>query len=220
MTDSNTATPGRRALVAGYAATAADLTLVALGLLSMVASAVYFTVVWEIAAVAYMASAWYVSRRMTYRGASDSRTGVFRWLSWLMPLAASAAGVNAALVALVGKSIGEDGIEKFALTAIGVAGIVIAWGLINTSFVNVYMSILDRSDPDRPPFHVPGTPDPDYPEMIYFSFTIGTSFAASDVDVLTRRARRAVLAHSVVAFFFNALVVAAAFQAMQQLTSI
>lgn len=133
-----------------------------------------------------------------------------------MPLAASLAGVNAALIALVGKSLAEDGADPGGLRVLGVAGIVIAWGLLNTSFVNVYMALIDRAHPDLPPFGVPGEPDPDYPEMIYFSFTVGTSFAASDVDVLTRPARRAVLIHSTVAFFFNAVVVAAAFQALQQ----
>lgn len=209
--------PVNPARLAGYAATGADSALVILSLVSVLAGSVPLMIAWEVTAVAYLAAAWLLSRRMTLRGSTDSRTGIFRWLSWLMPLAASLAGVNAAVIALVGRNLVVDGADPGGLRAVGVAGIVIAWGLLNTSFVNVYMALIDQAAPDRPPFAVPGEPEPDYPEMIYFSFTVGTSFAASDVDVLTRPARRTVLVHSVVAFFFNAVVVASAFQAIQQL---
>ncbi|NLG46324.1 DUF1345 domain-containing protein [Gordonia sp. (in: high G+C Gram-positive bacteria)] len=208
----------RRSRMAGFAATVADSVLVALSLVSVFADSLILMVIWEVTAVAYIVAAWLLSQRMTMRGASDSRTGIFQWLSWLMPLAASVAGINAALLALVGKSLVEDGYDVGGLRVLGVAGIIISWALLNASFVNVYMTLLDRAKPDAPPFHVPGEPHPDYPEMIYFSFTIGTSFSVSDVHVITRQARRAVLVHSVVAFFFNAIVVAAAFQVLQQIT--
>lgn len=204
--------------MAGFAATIADSVLVVLSLVSVLADSLILMVIWEVTAVVYIAAAWVLSQRLTMRGASDSRTGIFQWLSWLMPLAASVAGINAALLALVGKSLVEDGYDAGGLRVLGVAGIIISWALLNASFVNVYMTLLDRAKPDAPPFLVPGEPDPDYPEMIYFSFTIGTSFSVSDVHVLTRQARRAVLVHSVVAFFFNAIVVAAAFQVLQQIT--
>lgn len=207
----------RNARLAGYAATVTDSALVILSLASVLAGSLPLMIVWEVAAAAYMTAAYLATRRMTLRGTTDSRTGIFRWLSWLMPLAASLAGVNAALVSLVGRNLVAEGIDPGGLRVIGVAGIVIAWGLLNTSFVNVYMTFVDNAPDDRPPFRVPGEPKPDYPEMIYFSFLVGTSFAPSDVDVLTRPARRAVLVHGVVAFFFNAVVVAAAFQAVQQL---
>ncbi|WP_062392941.1 DUF1345 domain-containing protein [Gordonia phthalatica] len=211
----HTVSPAAR--LAGYSATVADSALVVLSLVSVLTRSMTLMIVWEVAAATYMVAALMLSRRMTIRGTADTRTGFFRWMSGLMPFAASLAGVNAALVSLVGRNLVVEGADPSGLRVVGVAGIVIAWGLLNTSFVNVYMTLIDRAAPDRPPFDVPGEDDPDYPEMIYFSFTIGTSFAASDIEVLTRPARRAVLSHSVVAFFFNAIVVASAFQAIQQL---
>ncbi|MEZ2371333.1 DUF1345 domain-containing protein [Arthrobacter sp. RCC_34] len=56
-------------------------------------------------------------------------------------------------------------------------------------------------------------------DYLYFSFTIGTSFATSDVEVVGDRTRRVVLVHSIVGFFYNALVVAVAFQVLQGLAS-
>lgn len=51
---------------------------------------------------------------------------------------------------------------------------------------------------------------PELAEFLYFSFTIGTSFAVSDVTVVSRSMRKRVTAHSVLSFFFNAAVVAIA----------
>ena len=47
---------------------------------------------------------------------------------------------------------------------------------------------------------------------MYFAITIGTTFATSDVNVVSRRLRWTVATDSVLAFFHNAIVMAIAFQ--------
>jgi uncharacterized membrane protein len=47
-------------------------------------------------------------------------------------------------------------------------------------------------------------------DFAYFAFTIGTSFAVSDVDVTSRAIRRAVLGHQILSFFFNTSILALA----------
>lgn len=54
----------------------------------------------------------------------------------------------------------------------------------------------------------PNEPTPDFGDFTYFAFVIGTTFAMSDVNVTTRRMRWVVLTHSVVGFFYNAVVIA------------
>ena len=44
-----------------------------------------------------------------------------------------------------------------------------------------------------------------------FSFTLGTSFAASDVTVTSRTMRWHVMMHSILSFFYNTVVLAVAF---------
>jgi len=44
-------------------------------------------------------------------------------------------------------------------------------------------------------------------DFVYFSFTVGSSFAASDVTVLSSRTRWTVVWHSVSSFFFNGLII-------------
>ncbi|NLG54322.1 MAG: DUF1345 domain-containing protein, partial [Rhodococcus sp.] len=66
-------------------------------------------------------------------------------------------------------------------------------------------------------------PDNTWPtrlDYLYFAFTIGTTFATSDVEVREVGVRRIVLLHSIISFFYNALVVAVAFQVLQGLASL
>jgi len=50
--------------------------------------------------------------------------------------------------------------------------------------------------------------DPDYWDFLYFSFVVGMTAQVSDVQVLTQRWRRLVLAHGLLSFLFNTLVLA------------
>ncbi len=52
-------------------------------------------------------------------------------------------------------------------------------------------------------FDFPGTAEPDYWDFLYFSFTAGMSFAASDVNVTSGAVRRIVVGQCLLAFLFN-----------------
>ncbi len=54
----------------------------------------------------------------------------------------------------------------------------------------------------------PGTPDPDYWDVTYFSVVLSMACQTSDVVITTRPLRRLVLLHSVIAFFFNVIILA------------
>ena len=55
---------------------------------------------------------------------------------------------------------------------------------------------------------IPGSPHPDYWDFLYFSFTIGMTFQTSDVQITSRSLRRQALAHGVLSFFFNTVILA------------
>lgn len=60
----------------------------------------------------------------------------------------------------------------------------------------------------------PETEEPGGYEFLYFSFVIGMTAQTSDVSITTTDMRRINLAHSVVAFFFNTILIAAAVNAV------
>jgi uncharacterized membrane protein len=61
----------------------------------------------------------------------------------------------------------------------------------------------------KPPLDFPGEEsDPDYWDFLYFSFVVGMTAQVSDVQVTTQYWRRLVLAHGLLSFLFNTVVLA------------
>ncbi|WP_202616278.1 DUF1345 domain-containing protein [Actinomyces sp. 432] len=86
---------------------------------------------------------------------------------------------------------------------------VLGWALLHLGYARHYERLDHLYGPS---LRFPGTTDPDLTDYVYFSLTVGTTFATSDVMVVSRRLRWTVLVHSVLAFFYNAIVLAIAFR--------
>ena len=82
-------------------------------------------------------------------------------------------------------------------------GVVSAWGVLHTSYALHYAYLYYRSEESAGGLAFPGEQSPDQLDFAYFAFTIGTSFAVSDVDVTHPTMRRAVLGHQILSFFYN-----------------
>lgn len=93
-----------------------------------------------------------------------------------------------------------------------VGTLAMAWVFTNIVFMLHYAHMHYAPDvasgTDAGGFEFPGTPEPDYWDFLYFSFTAGMSFAASDVDVTRGAVRRIVMVHSLLSFVFNIGVLA------------
>ncbi|MEI6483052.1 MAG: DUF1345 domain-containing protein [Betaproteobacteria bacterium] len=68
-----------------------------------------------------------------------------------------------------------------------------------------YFSLAHQHDPG---LHFPGTAKPDYFDFVYFSCVIGTSAQTADVSFTNGSMRRTGLAHGILAFFFNTILIA------------
>jgi len=55
---------------------------------------------------------------------------------------------------------------------------------------------------------IPGNEAPDYMDFAYFAFVIGMTFQVSDIQISSRQIRRVVLAHGILSFLFNTVIVA------------
>jgi uncharacterized membrane protein len=98
--------------------------------------------------------------------------------------------------------------------ALAAGTILLSWLFMNTIFAlhyaHGYYGDADPSDDYKPigGLGFPGQPQPDYWDFMYFSFVIGMTFQVSDVQIEDHSLRRGVLAHGVLAFFFNVIIVA------------
>ncbi|WP_063920777.1 DUF1345 domain-containing protein [Nocardia mikamii] len=164
-------------------------------------------VVWDVLAAVYVVI-WAV-RLLRNRREDDPG----EWLgevqgNWAVLLAiglASAVG----LVAVVSMIADVD--EKFGAAAKAVAAVaaLLAWFLLHLGFAEQYARTYYALLPDRA-LAFPGSEQPNLLDFAYFAFTIGVSFAVSDVETHHRDIRVQVLVHSVLGFFYNAAVIGVA----------
>lgn len=145
---------------------------------------------------------WVDSRTET--GQPPSRVqanALVRWVSLIASLVSGLVGLVASFMVVLGD---PDADVKLLYKVIGVWAIVVAWTLIHWGFAQFYYT--HHYAAARPGLEFPGTEMPDLVDFAYFSFTIGTTFATTDVVILSRRMRWRVLLHSVLTFFFNSAI--------------
>lgn len=102
------------------------------------------------------------------------------------------------------------------------SSVVFGWLAIHTMFAMHYAHLFwqpgeqEKGEPSGG-LDFPETPEPGAYDFLYFSFVIGMTAQTSDVAITTTAMRRINLAHSVMAFFFNTVLVAACVNAVVSL---
>ncbi len=110
------------------------------------------------------------------------------------------------------------GLELHADQYGGVIGLLLAsvslllsWLFMNTMFAlhyaHRYYGDNQRQEP-RGGLDFPGDKNPDYWDFAYFAIVIGMTFQVSDVQICARPMRHIALLQSVIAFFFNVIIIA------------
>jgi uncharacterized membrane protein len=110
----------------------------------------------------------------------------------------------AAIVVLLG---GGEGKSDPAQLALAIGTIFLSWGFVHSIFGLHYAHEFYSENPQGG-LKFPGGEKPDYWDFVYFSFVVGMTFQVSDVAVTSRRIRRTVTAHAIVAFLFNVALLA------------
>jgi uncharacterized membrane protein len=110
----------------------------------------------------------------------------------------------------------EDGPGALTL-GLALASVPLGWLTLHTvaafRYGHVYYARADADGGKRREaggLAFPRTDEPGCWDFLYHSFVIGMTAQVSDVQVLTARMRRLVLAHSIAAFFYNTVLLALA----------
>lgn len=163
----------------------------------------------DIAACCFLGmSAWMFSHSTTAsmrtRAAAEDND---RW-SFLFSSIALSAVVLIALFAEL-QAAGKSDAFEIVLAA---SSLVLSWLFMNTMFAlhyaHGYYSVDQSEAKHRAALEFPGGQDPDYWDFAYFAIVIGMTFQVSDVQIGSRHLRRIALMHSVIAFFFNVVILA------------
>ena len=174
-----------------------------------------FLVAFDGGAVVFLAAVWIMMAQATPDGmrrrAEIEDEGRYAVLGF------SVAAATAILLAIVFEL---HGIKDQPSAPVGfhvvlaAATILLSWLFMNTMFAlhyaHGYYGDIDPSSKYKAVGGLvfPGRHDPDYWDFMYFSFVVGMTFQVSDVQVKAHKLRREVLAHGVLAFFFNVVIVA------------
>lgn len=126
--------------------------------------------------------------------------------------AVTIATVASALVALF-RILSADSGDSQAWLIIALLSVPLGWATIHTmaafQYAKLFWGKLTNGQLRRG-LQFPEGNDPDGWDFVYFSFVIGMAAQTADVSIADRSIRRFALAHSVVAYFFNAVLIAAA----------
>jgi uncharacterized membrane protein len=165
---------------------------------------------WDAASLVFLVLALVMVARAT--SASMRRRAAIetegRWV-FLALMAGAAFFSMFAILGVMREAKGAGG--DLALSLLAGGTILLSWLLAHTVFAlhyaHAYFNDLAANRPcglDFPSKH----DDPDYWDFLYFSFVVGMTAQVSDVQVLTQSWRRLVLAHGILAFLFNTIVLA------------
>jgi uncharacterized membrane protein len=123
-------------------------------------------------------------------------------------IAACLASMGAVVVALTQSNQNGDATSA-ALVILSVLATMVAWGLVNTVYAFKYarMYFVDERDSG---FDFKQEAPPTYSDFAYLAFTVGMSFAVSDIEPTSSLTRRHALPHSLLSYFFGTVLIAVA----------
>lgn len=141
---------------------------------------------------------------------SEAPTRFGGFLATFSAFLAASIGASAALTLVITKKFGA---LDWSLKLLAVWAMVLAWFLVHWGFARIYEYRAHRyhSLTGEDAFRFPDTPVRSIADYTYFSFTIGSSFATSDVEVRSSSVRLWVMTHSILSFFFNGVIIVLAF---------
>jgi len=127
--------------------------------------------------------------------------------------ATTLATVTAALVSLF-IVINAPGDASAVRLTLALASVPLGWATIHLMAAIHYAHLFWQPGPGegkpRLGLTFPGTREPEGWDFVYFAFVIGMAAQTSDVAITGAHIRKFALAHSIAAFFFNTVLVAAA----------
>lgn len=167
---------------------------------------------WDIGVLLLLAIDWRriagADARTTARRAASEDVG--RLLVWLILLGVAFFSMYSAIFVLKDAQTYTSTARLF-WSGLALLGVLLAWALTHTAFALRYAH-LHYGSMHLGGFDFPGNKPPTELDFAYLAFTVGMTFATSDVNVTSTNARRAVLAHALVSFLYSVTILAIAIQ--------
>ena len=183
---------------------------------------------WSLGVAVYLALAWWLcerfdAERTRERAQAQDEPSVVLFLLMLLATLACVA----AIVVMMQQGRDLSGVARTLHIAVSVVALIASWLFIHTIFAFRYAhryyqeeQVQEKQDQAKqeqgkkteqdggPGLQYPGGQDPDYFDLLYYSYVVGMTSQVSDVQVTSREMRRLTMVHSVLSFAFNMLILA------------
>jgi uncharacterized membrane protein len=162
---------------------------------------------WDVAAGVYMAWVWLKIWRLDAERTASIAVAEdpTRATSDAVTLGAAVASLAAVGVVLA-SAAQSSGATQFARLGLGLASVVISWGVVHTVFTLLYARLYYTGIDGGVDFNQPAPPT--YADFAYLSFTIGMTFQVSDTALEDREIRKSALHHALLSFLFSTGILA------------
>lgn len=121
----------------------------------------------------------------------------------------AAVAVSVVVMVALALELHGSGRPTPARVTIAAISLLLGWLFVNTMFALHYAQEYYGGPREaRGGLAFPGRAEPDYWDFVYFAIVLGMTFQVSDVAITARRMRHLALAHSIIAFFFNVVIIA------------
>jgi uncharacterized membrane protein len=166
---------------------------------------------WNAGAVLYLVLAWHMTHLTPVQAirnrSADQDEGA---MAILLLVVLGAVAVLLAVGTQLAEVKGMHGLARSAHMGLAALTVLTSWLFTQVLFAlhyahDFYLARL-RGTPD--PLQFPGTAEPTYSDFFYFACIIGTSAQTADVSFAGTGVRRVGTLHCVLAFFFNAALLA------------
>jgi uncharacterized membrane protein len=171
-----------------------------------VATAVYMTWVWS--------AIWWLDADESARIAQ--REDPTRTAAHVMLLSAAVVSL-VAVGFVIGGAAKLTGAAELQRVGLGLASVVLAWGLVHTIFTLRYAQMYYAGSPGGVDFNTHARPA--FSDFAYLALTIGMTFQVSDTDLHTNEFRRTALRHALLSYVFGVGIVATTINLIASITS-
>jgi uncharacterized membrane protein len=105
----------------------------------------------------------------------------------------------------------EHGLVQALRLALVIGTVALSWFFVQTMFALDYAHEFfaeDEAGKDRGGLSFPGDETPDFWDFLHFSVIIGATAQTADISIVSKPMRRLVTIHALIAFSFNAVILA------------
>jgi uncharacterized membrane protein len=164
---------------------------------------------WDIGVAVYLVLAAHMMAASEVRHIRQRAAGQDEGQAAIMVMTVAAALASlVAVFAELGAAGNVGGARPPARLVFASLTILLSWAFIHTMFALHYAHEFYDTTAGGGMAFPGGDTEPDYWDFVYFAFVIGMTSQVSDVGITSKEIRRTVTAHGVIAFVFNAALLA------------